>query len=268
MHLSTQMETLWDANAAAYSRFCAGHSLYRESSRLLVESAELRPGMVVVDLGCGTGATTAVIVEKLENKGAILAVDISLNMLAFAKSQIQSPCVRFIRAPAEDLDRHIARPVDRVLSNFAFFQFGDKERVLAALGRVLKPGGLFVFNSAAGGFASLDGAESDFVLDVILSEKEAAGLGSAANMEAAVERKELYLDNYGLRLLDLVTRDLMISVREVLAFYRIPCVGAFLLGLPEGELERLLSVVEGRLKGRENESILCRHAVAVIERSA
>jgi SAM-dependent methyltransferase len=261
------MQTLWDLNAAAYHSFCATHTLYRETSRALVELAALRPGMSVVDLGCGTGATTAAIAEKLEHTGSVFAVDISCRMLEFARAQAPSDCVRFIHSPAEDLDRAIDQRVDRVLSNFAFFQFGDKKRALAALAGVLKPGGLFVFNSAAGGFECVEGASSDLVLDAILEEMKAAGLCASGLASPVLERREIHLDNFGLRLLDLIPSQLTISVREVLAFYRIPCVGSFLLGIPEEQLNSVLSAVASRLEGRENDAVLCNQTVALISRT-
>ena len=224
--------------------------------------------MTVVDLGCGTGATTSVIVEKLRDEGAVLAVDFSEEMLNFARSRIRSLRVRFIHSPAEEFDRFLEEPVDRVLSNFAFFQFADKEKVLTALGRTLKPGGLFLLNSAAQGFGSAAGPASGPVLETILEEKTAAGLDSVMNPDVALVRKELHLDDYGLRIVDSVPRIMMLSVREVLAFYRIPCMGTVLLGLPEIELDRILSAVEYRLEGREGEIVPCGHNVAIIERPA
>ncbi len=266
MSQSTDLQALWDINAVAYDRFCAAHRLYRESSRDLVNLADLRPGMTVVDLGCGTGATTALIVEKLRDVGAVLAVDFSEKMLDFARSRIPSPLVRFIHSPAEEFDQLVEEPVDRVLSNFAFFQFADKEKVLSALGRTIKPGGRFLLNSAAQGFDSLAGAASGLVLETIMEERAAAGLGSAKSANVALVRKELHLDDYGLRIIDSVTRDMMLSVREVLEFYRIPCIGNFLLGLTGIELDQILSAVEHRLEGREDEVVVCRCNVAIIER--
>jgi ubiquinone/menaquinone biosynthesis C-methylase UbiE len=261
-----QIEDQWDENAAAYDRFCSSYSLYHKSSRLLVEFSSISPGMAVVDLGCGTGATTAAILERLNNAGSVLAVDISEIMLQHARRRIDSPCVRFCHGPAEELDRLISEPVDRILSNYAFFQFTGKEQVLAAVGRALKPGGLFVFNSAPQdeGVAELPG--SDLLQDLVFRARQSAGSAPAGQSHYGIEKKTLYLDSYGLRLSDTKICSVELSERELLAFYAIPCMGSFLLGLPQEQLAIVISAAERNCEGRPPARILHRQAVAIVQR--
>lgn len=132
--------------ARRYHIFAQQTTMYQELSRLMVQLAEIEPGMRVLDLGCGTGITTQAALEMLEEKGHVYAVDISAPMLAVAREQISSERVTFIEADAAltGLSDH---SVERVVCNSVFWQFRHKPQVMAELRRVLVPHGRFVFNA-------------------------------------------------------------------------------------------------------------------------
>lgn len=252
----SQMQQLWDANATQYDEFASRHSLYRESSRLLVDCASIRPGMVIVDLGCGTGITTSAILQRLKNRGLVMGVDISSKMIEIAKSRIKSRCVRFLHAPAEEFDRVILEPVDRIICNFSFWQFQDKEKVIAAASKLLKLDGLLLFNSSI----DMDGPSivsfSDPVVELILDEKKAlkksvarkkTGTSSPAAQRYQYKQQVLDLVRYGLKVMPLKEFELEFSAEERIAFYRIPCMGGFLQDLTEEQRMKVLDAAEKRL---------------------
>jgi ubiquinone/menaquinone biosynthesis C-methylase UbiE len=264
--MPVELERLWNENAAEYDRFCSSYSLYQKSSRLLVECASISPGMNVVDLGCGAGATTAVILEKLNDQGSVTAIDISERMLEYARRHIDSPCVRFCHSAAEEFDALISEPADRILSNYAFFQFTGKEEVLGAVSRALRPGGLFVFNSSSQDDSEMELPGSELLRELASQIRPPDGSAPAGQFRYGIEKKVLYLDTYGLRLLDMRTYHIELSVREVLAFYAIPCIGSFLLGLNEEQLNAVIAAAEKKFQGRMAASILHDYAVALLQR--
>ena len=68
----------------------------------LLARAAPRPGERVVDVGCGTGATTLLLAEQVGREGSVLGVDISEPMLAFARRRsAEGEPVRFLRADAQ-----------------------------------------------------------------------------------------------------------------------------------------------------------------------
>jgi SAM-dependent methyltransferase len=69
-------------------------------------------------------------------------------MLAVARREVQDQRVSWVHARAEDLAEHVDGLVDVVVCNSAFWQM-DMAAVAAAVGRVLRPGGRFVFNIGA-----------------------------------------------------------------------------------------------------------------------
>jgi ubiquinone/menaquinone biosynthesis C-methylase UbiE len=253
----SQMQRLWDANAMQYDEFASSYPLYRESSRLLVDSASIRPGMVIVDLGCGTGITTSAILKRLKNRGLVIGVDISSKMIEIAKSRITSKCARFLHAPAEEFDRIISQRVDRIICNFSFWQFQDKQRVIAAASKLLKPDGLLLFNSSI----DMDGPSiksySDPLVDLILDEKKAIPTVKKPDKKTVASRpaapkprsKQRVLDlrRYGLKAMPLKEYELEFSAEERIAFYRIPCMGGFLHDLTKEQRTKVLDAAEKKL---------------------
>ena len=143
------------ANAGPYHRYATRHPLYLETSRRLVELAELEPGMKVVDLACGTGLTTAAILAAGVDGLDILAVDQSEAQLALARQYLPSGQVRFLHSPAERIDRRLDERVDRVICNAAFWQLKTDE-IFKALATILAEEGKLLFNTGAWMFPSLE----------------------------------------------------------------------------------------------------------------
>lgn len=140
-------------NAEEYERFTRERPLYRALNRRLVELAEVAAGRRVLDLACGTGATTLACLAVLPTDGEVVGVDASAAMVEVAEAVVSDPRARFLVAPAAGVERVVEGPFDRVLSNAAFGQFPAGRPVIAAVARLLAPGGLFAFNVPAERFA-------------------------------------------------------------------------------------------------------------------
>lgn len=97
----------------------------------------------IVDLGCGTGAQTALL-NKLFPQAEVTGVDFSAQMLAYAKANQGNSAIQWLCCDAEDLaiDNHSQ---DLVFSNFALQWCNDLTPSLTEIYRVLKPQGQFHF---------------------------------------------------------------------------------------------------------------------------
>ena len=109
----------------------------------LVEQAELRAGQRVLDLGCGTGATT--LVAKRAQPGIdIVGLDPDAKALARAtrKAARDRLAIDFQQGFGDALP-FADGSFDRVLSSFMFhhLESGQKPGVLREVRRVLRPGG-------------------------------------------------------------------------------------------------------------------------------
>jgi SAM-dependent methyltransferase len=113
----------------------------------LLTRAAPRPGERVVDVGCGTGATTLAVAEKVGTRGSVLAVDISEPMLAIARRRSTERGhghVRFLHGDAQSHDFE-PKAYDLVLSRFGVMFFSDPVAAFANLMSALRPGGRLAF---------------------------------------------------------------------------------------------------------------------------
>jgi ubiquinone/menaquinone biosynthesis C-methylase UbiE len=115
----------------------------RRFKQELIKQASLLPGMVVLDLACGTG-TLAVWVNKAEPHVELIGLDSDKKVLSIAraKAKKERADIRFEQGLATALPYDDAR-FDRVLSSLFFHHLNldDKRRALAELYRVLKSNG-------------------------------------------------------------------------------------------------------------------------------
>ncbi len=136
-------------NAEIYAAFARERTIYPTLNRHLAELADLAGARRVLDLACGTGATAEACLAGLPADAELVGVDGSAAMVAVARERVRDPRAHFAVAAAAKIERVAAGPFDRAVSNAAFWQFPARRPVLAALGRLLRAGGLLVFNVPA-----------------------------------------------------------------------------------------------------------------------
>jgi len=117
---------------------------------LPVDYAALRRGERVLDVGCGTGETALAAARRVGVAGKVYGIDASPEMIAAAKRKLTGKSalgrvVQFRVEPVEALGFRDAT-FDVVLSSLMMHHLpGDlKQRGLAEIRRVLKPGGRLV----------------------------------------------------------------------------------------------------------------------------
>ncbi len=103
-------------------------------------SSHLRPGMVVLELGCGTGTFT----RELARSGAdITAIDVSPELLEIARADCSAPNVHYQTENAYALSYPDAA-FDSVVGSSVLHHL-EVEEALRNIYRVLKPGGTIFF---------------------------------------------------------------------------------------------------------------------------
>ncbi len=105
--------------------------------------ASLRPGEVVVDLGCGGGLDVLLAAGKVGPTGRVIGIDMTPEMLARARANAakqRATNVEFHQATIDQLPLADAS-VDCVISNCVINLAPDKPAVFREIARVLKPGG-------------------------------------------------------------------------------------------------------------------------------
>ncbi len=131
---------------ADYERLAA--EIWPESMtvrRRFLDWAGIKPGMRVLELGCGSGALTfeGGLAERVGHEGRVIAVDPSAGMLARAKTKQRGgryPWVEFRQARVESLPFEDGA-FDAVLG-VVFLHFTDHQAALREMRRVARPGGV------------------------------------------------------------------------------------------------------------------------------
>jgi SAM-dependent methyltransferase len=113
--------------------------------QVTLDRAQVQQGERVVDIGCGTGASSIALAERAGPAGQVLGVDVSAPMLARAAERLAPGApVKFVRA---DATTHRFEPAafDLLFSRFGVMFFAEPVRAFANLHTALKPGGRLAF---------------------------------------------------------------------------------------------------------------------------
>lgn len=128
---------------AAANRLRILHNVYGPGARELLTRAGIKPGMRVVDLGCGTGMVTQLLAELVGPTGEVVGVDYSGAQVEQARALLPAAFtnVRFIQASATDtgLPRE---SFDLVYCRFLLIHLADPQSALSEMRDLLKSGGI------------------------------------------------------------------------------------------------------------------------------
>lgn len=128
-------------------RSMSHHGLYREINQVLVSALDVDDGTTVVDLGCGDGAISQILLDQHGEGVRIWAVDPDDDMLADARAHLGAH-VGTCAGTAEDFGALFPpSSCDAVILANALHLVGDRQALYRNLRRVLVPGGAFAFNT-------------------------------------------------------------------------------------------------------------------------
>ena len=136
----------FDAGAKAYDGLVGANPGYHEHLRLSAQRMRLPDGgrgLRLLDIGCGTGASTAALLTAAPH-AEIVGVDGSAGMLAEARAKQWPDSVRFVHSRAEGLsEAGVTGPFDGILAAYLVRNLPDPDPVLQTLRALLRPGGVF-----------------------------------------------------------------------------------------------------------------------------
>jgi trans-aconitate methyltransferase len=155
---TTSSEREWDG--AAYHR--VSEPQFRWGLRVL-EGLALRGDERALDAGAGTGRLTAELLARLP-RGAVVAQDVSRNMLAQARAHLARFGARVSFREQDLLDLEDEAAFDLVFSTATFHWVLDHERLFARLFRALRPGGRLVAQCGGAGNLQALRARADAIL--------------------------------------------------------------------------------------------------------
>jgi ubiquinone/menaquinone biosynthesis C-methylase UbiE len=118
-----------------------------EKLTLLVDSLELEPGMVVADIGAGSGVISALISDRVGAEGTVLAVDIQQEMLDALAARCKQSGITNIEPILGTNKSPRLKPetVDLVVMVDVYHEFDFPYEMLLEISTSLKPGGRVAF---------------------------------------------------------------------------------------------------------------------------
>lgn len=122
------------------------------NSRLL-DLAEVGKQRRIIDLGCGTGGVTKLILDRLQaaRETVIYAIDHSSIALRAAVTDLgdrRDAAVRFVQAEVQQLSDAVREQVDAIVYCNSIHYVPDKEQLLRQIRVKLEPGGILAFNTS------------------------------------------------------------------------------------------------------------------------
>ena len=114
-----------------------------ERLTLMVKSLKLEPGMIVADIGAGSGVISMLISRQLGDEGQVLAVDIQDEMLDRLKKRLKITSITNVKPVKGTIKSPNLKPetVDLIVMVDVYHEFSFPYEMTLELAKSLKPGG-------------------------------------------------------------------------------------------------------------------------------
>jgi ubiquinone/menaquinone biosynthesis C-methylase UbiE len=230
-------------DGAAYERMMGRWSWL--AGRIFIDWLAPQPGLKWIDVGCGTGALSELLVERCA-PAEVQGIDPSESQLDFASKRLAKRVAKFSRGDAMALP-FAENTFDAAVMALVIFFVPDPAKGVAEMVRVVRPGGTvaaYAWDFSGGGFP----------LEPIRIEMRAMGLTPLAPPSVEASRIETMQGLWIGAGLDAVeTRE--IKVQRTFAdfedFWTIsllaPSVGPTVAAMAPGDVERLKTHVRARM---------------------
>jgi FkbM family methyltransferase len=163
----------------------------------IVTACKLKPGMVVADIGAGTGLFTRLFAAAVGPKGKVYAVDIAPKFLEHIRKTCKEAGlanVQTVRCTQTSVELP-ARSIDLAFICDTYHHFEFPFRTLASLHRALRPGGQVVLID----FHRIEGKSSKWVLGHVRAGQEVFVAEIIKTGFRVVGEEKLLKENYFVR---------------------------------------------------------------------
>jgi precorrin-6B methylase 2 len=118
-----------------------------EKLSLLIKSLDLKPGMVVADIGAGSGVISVLMAEKILPEGKVLAVDVQQEMLDRLRDNLKKLKITNVEPIKGTQKTTSLKPnsVDLAIMVDVYHELEFPYEMMLDISRSLKPGGRCVF---------------------------------------------------------------------------------------------------------------------------
>ncbi len=173
-----------------------GREPYDRRERIL-EACQLRPGMVVADVGAGTGLFARLFADRVGADGQVFAVDISDEFVEHVRRSCEEAGIANVSPLICDPDNVRLPPasVDLVFICDTYHHFEFPQKTMQSIHRALRPGGTVLLID----FRRIEGTSSEWVLNHVRAGQEEVTEEIKACGFEWVESLDLLEENYVVR---------------------------------------------------------------------
>lgn len=121
--------------------------LYDDYTEHALRVAGLRPGMRVLDVGCGPGDVSFVAARLVGPDGSVLGIDAAGDIIELARTRAAENGLEFVRFEQSTVgDLALDEPVDAVIGRLILMHLPDPVGTLRQLAGLVRPGGFIAFS--------------------------------------------------------------------------------------------------------------------------
>ena len=115
--------------------------------KYILKDTEIKPGINVLDFGCGPGSYSIAAAERLEGTGKVFALDMHPIAVKQVDQKARKKKLTNVKTIFSNCDTGLpSNSVDIILLYYVFNDLENPEKVLQELYRVLKPQGILSFS--------------------------------------------------------------------------------------------------------------------------
>lgn len=134
-------EAKWDGWVDSLDKKGARSYYLRLGQRDVISLLNIREGISILDIGCGTGWALGQAANLIHNKGSFYGIDLSAKMIERAKENFKiKENFHFIKANAESIPLN-DNLFDVIICTNSFHHYFDPDKALKEMYRLLKIGG-------------------------------------------------------------------------------------------------------------------------------
>ncbi len=149
--MTAQSKYILSTGSKDYQRLMLLSRLYNPGALAFMQKAGLKPGMKVLEIGCGTGHMAVDLAKKVGEHGRVFATDNSEAQLAIAKQTAKDAGAHNIEFAHLDLNHDLPKyqkQFDFIYGRWVI-EWNPKamDKILSELFQTLNPGGVLVYES-------------------------------------------------------------------------------------------------------------------------
>ncbi|MEZ6113537.1 MAG: class I SAM-dependent methyltransferase [Pirellulaceae bacterium] len=170
-----------------------GREVY-DRREAIVAACEVKPGMLIADVGAGTGLFTRLFAEQVGPEGRVYAVDIARNFVDHVRDSSRAAGLNNVIGVVASGDSTNLPPnsVDVVFICDTYHHFEFPHKTMSSIHRALRPGGTVVLID----FERVEGESSDWILGHVRAGQEVFEKEVAEAGFEKIDERDLLKDNY------------------------------------------------------------------------